>query len=49
VSAKSGAGDLYAVIRVEAPKSMSDEDRAALERMKSNDGDPRADAPWNAR
>jgi DnaJ-class molecular chaperone len=49
VSAKSGAGDLYAVIRVEAPKSMSDEDRAALERMKSNDGDPRADAPWNVR
>ncbi|MBM4006931.1 MAG: J domain-containing protein [Planctomycetes bacterium] len=49
VQAKAGAGDLYAVIRVEAPKSMSEEDRAALERMKSNEGDPRADAPWNAR
>lgn len=49
VQAKSGAGDLYAVIRVEAPKTLSDEDRAALERMKSSEPDPRADAPWNAR
>jgi len=49
VQAKSGAGDLYAVIRVEAPKTLSDEDRGALERMKSSEPDPRADAPWNAR
>ena len=49
VQAKTGAGDLYAVLRVEAPKTLSDEDRAALERMKSTEGDPRADAPWNAR
>jgi len=49
VQAKSGAGDLYAVIRVEAPKTLSDEDRAALERMKSSEPDPRADAQWNAR
>ena len=49
VQAKSGAGDLHAVIRVEAPKSLGDEDRAALERMKANETDPRAGAPWNAR
>jgi len=49
VQAKTGAGDLYAVLRVEAPKTLSDEDRAALERMKSTEGDPRADAPWNVR
>jgi DnaJ-class molecular chaperone len=49
VQAKSGAGDLYAVIRVEAPKTLSDEHRAALERMKSSEPDPRADAPWSAR
>jgi DnaJ-class molecular chaperone len=49
VQSKSGSGDLYAVIRVEAPKALSDEDRAALERMKSSEPDPRADAPWNAR
>ena len=49
VAAKGSAGDLYAVIRVEAPKSLGDEDRAALERMKANEPDPRADAPWNAK
>jgi len=49
VAAKGGTGDLYAVIRVEAPKSLGDEDRAALERMKANEPDPRADAPWNAK
>lgn len=49
VQAKTGAGDLYAVLRVEAPKTLSDEDRAALERMKSTEGDPRAEAPWIAR
>ena len=49
VQAKAGAGDLYAVLRVEAPKSLGDEDRAALERMKANETDPRAGAPWNAR
>jgi len=47
VKAKSGTGDLHAVIRVDAPRSLSDEDRAAMERMKSNEADPRADAPWN--
>ena len=49
VAAKGSTGDLYAVIRVEAPKSLGDEDRAALERMKANEPDPRADAPWNAK
>jgi DnaJ-class molecular chaperone len=49
VAAKGDTGDLYAVIRVEAPKSLNDEDRAALERMKSTEPDPRADAPWNAK
>ncbi|NBV63814.1 MAG: J domain-containing protein [Planctomycetes bacterium] len=49
VAAKGETGDLYAVIRVEAPKSLNDEDRAALERMKSTEPDPRADAPWNAK
>ena len=49
VAAKGDTGDLYAVIRVEAPKALNDEDRAALERMKSTEPDPRADAPWNAK
>lgn len=49
VAAKGAAGDLYALIRVEAPTSLNDEDRAALERMKSTEPDPRADAPWNAK
>jgi DnaJ-class molecular chaperone len=49
VAAKGDTGDLYAVIRVEAPKSLNDEDRAALERMKSTEPDPRADAPWNTK
>lgn len=49
VAAKGSTGDLYAVIRVEAPKSLNDEDRAALERMKATEPDPRADAPWNAK
>jgi curved DNA-binding protein len=49
VAAKGDTGDLYAVIRVEAPKSLNDEDRAALERMKATEPDPRADAPWNAK
>lgn len=49
VAAKGDTGDLYALIRVEAPKSLNDEDRAALERMKSTEPDPRADAPWNAK
>jgi DnaJ-class molecular chaperone len=47
VKAKAGTGDLHAVIRVEAPRTLADEDRAALERMKSSEPDPRADAPWN--
>ncbi|NBX26475.1 MAG: J domain-containing protein [Planctomycetes bacterium] len=47
VQAKAGTGDLHAVIRVDAPKSLSDEDRAAMERMRANEPDPRADAPWN--
>ncbi len=47
VKAKSGTGDLHAAIRVDAPRSLSDEDRAAMERMKSSESDPRADAPWN--
>jgi len=49
VAAKGETGDLYALIRVEAPKTLNDEDRAALERMKSTEPDPRADAPWNAK
>ena len=49
VAAKGDTGDLYALIRVEAPKSLNDEDRAALERMKATEPDPRADAPWNAK
>jgi DnaJ-class molecular chaperone len=49
VAAKGSTGDLYAVIRVEAPKALNDEDRAALERMKATEPDPRADAPWNAK
>lgn len=49
VAAKGDTGDLYALIRVEAPKTLNDEDRAALERMKSTEPDPRADAPWNAK
>jgi DnaJ-class molecular chaperone len=49
VQTKSSAGDLHAIIRVDGPKSLSDEDRAALERMKADERDPRADAPWNAR
>ena len=49
VAAKGDTGDLYAVIRVEAPKALNDEDRAALERMKATEPDPRADAPWNAK
>jgi len=49
VQTKSGAGDLYAIIRVDGPKSLSDEDRAALERMKASEPDPRADAPWSTR
>ena len=47
VKAKAGTGDLHAVIRVDAPKTLSDEDRAALERLKASEPDPRADAPWN--
>ncbi len=49
VAAKGDTGDLYAVIRVEAPRALNDEDRAALERMKATEPDPRADAPWNAK
>jgi len=49
VAAKGDTGDLYAVIRVEPPKALNDEDRAALERMKATEPDPRADAPWNAK
>ncbi len=49
VAAKGDTGDLYALIRVEAPKTLNDEDRAALERMKATEPDPRADAPWNAK
>jgi DnaJ-class molecular chaperone len=49
VQAKSGAGDLHAIIRVDGPKALTEEDRAALERMKASEPDPRADAPWNAR
>ena len=49
VAAKGETGDLYALIRVEAPKTLNDEDRAALERMKATEPDPRADAPWNAK
>ena len=49
VAAKGDTGDLYALIRVEAPKTLNDEDRAALERMKSTEPDPRADAPWRHR
>lgn len=49
VAAKGDTGDLYALIRVEAPRSLNDEDRAALERMKATEPDPRADAPWNAK
>ena len=49
VAAKGDTGDLYALIRVEAPKALNDEDRAALERMKATEPDPRADAPWNAK
>jgi DnaJ-class molecular chaperone len=49
VAAKGDTGDLYAVIRVEAPKALNDEDRAALERMKATEPDPRADAPWNTK
>lgn len=49
VAAKGDTGDLYAVIRVEAPKALNDEDRAALERMRATEPDPRADAPWNAK
>ena len=49
VAAKGDTGDLYAVIRVEPPKALNDEDRAALERMRATEPDPRADAPWNAK
>ena len=49
VAAKGDTGDLYALIRVEAPKALNDEDRAALERMKATEPDPRADAPWNTK
>ena len=49
VAAQGDTGDLYALIRVEAPKTLNDEDRAALERMKATEPDPRADAPWNAK
>jgi DnaJ-class molecular chaperone len=49
VQTKSASGDLHAIIRVDGPKSLTDEDRAALERMKASESDPRADAPWNAR
>jgi hypothetical protein len=34
---------------VDAPTALHDEDRAALERMKATEPDPRADAPWNAK
>jgi DnaJ-class molecular chaperone len=47
VKARAGTGDLYALIRVDAPRSLSEEDRASLERMKASEPDPRAEAPWN--
>jgi len=46
VQSKSGTGDLYAVIRVDGPASLADEEKAALERMKAAWPDPRANAPW---
>lgn len=46
VQSKTGTGDLYAVIRVDGPASLADDERAALERMKAAWPDPRANAPW---
>jgi DnaJ-class molecular chaperone len=46
VASKSGTGDLYAVIRVDGPVSLADDEKAALERMKTTWPDPRANAPW---
>ena len=46
VQGKSGAGDLYAVIRVDGPPSLTDAQKAALEEMRTAWPDPRASAPW---
>lgn len=46
VQSKSGTGDLYAVIRVDAPASLTEDEKASLETMRSSWPDPRASAPW---
>jgi DnaJ-class molecular chaperone len=44
---KQGHGDLYVVIRVVPPKSLSDEQRQAFEKLRDLEGaGPRESAPW---
>ncbi len=47
VVTKNASGDLYAMIRVDPPRVITNDDRAELENLKSREFDPRADAPWN--
>lgn len=44
--AKGDAGDFYAVIRIVAPETLSDADRAALERLGSSLPNPRLSTAW---
>ena len=45
-NAQGGKGDLYAVLRVDVPAKLSDDQRAALERLRGNLPDPRRDVKW---
>lgn len=43
---RGAKGDFYAVITITGPEHLTDEDKAALERMSERLGDPRAKLPW---
>lgn len=43
---KGEEGDLYAVLRIDVPSDLSDEQRASLEALRGKLPDPRKDVPW---
>jgi curved DNA-binding protein len=48
IQSRDRQGDLLALIRIDAPTSLDDQDRTALERIRANEPDPRSRAPWKS-
>jgi curved DNA-binding protein len=48
IQGRDRQGDLLAVIRIDPPASLDEQDRAALERLMKGEPDPRARAPWRS-